>query len=145
MARKNRVSVYDGIYHVTARIANRAMLLAEDEVLRAMEHGTPPRYIPVKLNRSEEYSGDALATAEQLAELSRHVDDTLKAMAAELHRGSIAADPWYRSESENTCLHCEYYNACHFDEKTDGWRYKTSLKAPDFWAALDARKGGGEA
>ena len=32
MARKNRVSVYDGIYHVTARIANRAMLLAEDEV-----------------------------------------------------------------------------------------------------------------
>ena len=32
MARKNRVSVYDGIYHVTTRIANRAMLLAEDEV-----------------------------------------------------------------------------------------------------------------
>ena len=32
MARKNRVSVYDGIYHVTARIANRAMLLAEEEV-----------------------------------------------------------------------------------------------------------------
>ena len=32
MSRKNRVSVYDGIYHVTSRIANRAMLLAEDEV-----------------------------------------------------------------------------------------------------------------
>ena len=32
MARKNRVSVYDGIYHVTSRIANRAMLLAGDEV-----------------------------------------------------------------------------------------------------------------
>ena len=32
MARKNRVSVYDGIYHVTSRIANRAMLLAEDAV-----------------------------------------------------------------------------------------------------------------
>ena len=32
MARKNRVSVYDGIYHVTARIANRAMLLAEDAI-----------------------------------------------------------------------------------------------------------------
>ena len=32
MARKNRVSVHDGIYHVTARIANRAMLLAEDEI-----------------------------------------------------------------------------------------------------------------
>ena len=32
MARKNRVSVYDGIYHVTSRIANRAMLFAEEEV-----------------------------------------------------------------------------------------------------------------
>ena len=32
MARKNRVSVYDGVYHVTARVANRAMLLAEEEV-----------------------------------------------------------------------------------------------------------------
>ena len=32
MARKNRVSVYDGIYHVTSRIANRAMLLAEDDI-----------------------------------------------------------------------------------------------------------------
>ena len=32
MARKNRVSVYDGVYHVTTRIANRAMLLAKDEV-----------------------------------------------------------------------------------------------------------------
>ena len=32
MARKNRVSVRDGIYHITTRIANRAMLLAKDEV-----------------------------------------------------------------------------------------------------------------
>jgi len=31
MARKNRVSVYDGVYHVTTRIANRAMLLGPDE------------------------------------------------------------------------------------------------------------------
>ena len=32
MARKNRVSVYDGIYHITSRIANRAMLFAEAEI-----------------------------------------------------------------------------------------------------------------
>ena len=32
MARKNRVSVYDGIYHVTSRVANRAMLLEEGAV-----------------------------------------------------------------------------------------------------------------
>jgi len=32
MARKNRVSVCDGVYHVTTRIANRAMLLEPNEV-----------------------------------------------------------------------------------------------------------------
>ena len=32
MARKNRMSVYDGIYHVTSRIAHRAMLLKDDSV-----------------------------------------------------------------------------------------------------------------
>ena len=32
MARRNRVSVYDGIYHVTSRIANRALLLEDGEV-----------------------------------------------------------------------------------------------------------------
>ena len=34
MARKNRVSVYDGIYHITSRIANRAATrLSEGETL----------------------------------------------------------------------------------------------------------------
>ena len=32
MARKNRVTVPDGIYHVTARVAHRAMLLMDDRV-----------------------------------------------------------------------------------------------------------------
>lgn len=32
MARKNRVSVYDGVYHVTARIAHRAMMLGRSEI-----------------------------------------------------------------------------------------------------------------
>ena len=36
MARKNRVSVYDGVYHVTTRIANRAMLLTPSEVKERM-------------------------------------------------------------------------------------------------------------
>ena len=40
MARKNRVSAYDGIYHITSRIANRAMLLEEGEVIS--QDGTAP-------------------------------------------------------------------------------------------------------
>ena len=37
MARKNRVTVPDGIYHVTARVAHRAMLLMDERVKDALE------------------------------------------------------------------------------------------------------------
>jgi len=37
MARKNRVSVYDGVYHVTTRIANRAMLLKPERVKEKLQ------------------------------------------------------------------------------------------------------------
>ena len=60
-------------------------------------------------------------------------------MARELKRGSIAADPWYRSENEGACVFCSYYDACHFDESRDTRRYKVTLKAPDFWEKLRER------
>ena len=64
-------------------------------------------------------------------------DRLLTDMARELRAGSIAADPWYKSDSENTCLYCDYCSACHFDERSDDWRYPEALKAPAFWARLD--------
>jgi len=126
------------------RLRRSGLLLSDAEVLSAMEHADPPRYIPVTVNRSGEYVGDALASAEQLAQLSKHVDAVLRRMARELRRGSITADPWYKSENENTCLHCDYFDACHFDEKADGWRYAAALKAPEFWDRLSSEGAAGE-
>lgn len=118
------------------------LLLDEGEVLSAMEHAPDgPRYLPVKVNRSGALTGDALATAEQLARLSRYVDRILMRMARELHRGDITADPFFKSESENTCLTCDYYDVCHFDEKTESWRYRKALKAPEFWEKIDPEGG----
>jgi ATP-dependent helicase/nuclease subunit B len=101
----------------------------------------------VSVNREGKYVGDALATAEQLGHLSAYVDSLLTGMARELRAGSIAADPWYRSAGENTCLYCDYRNACHFDESRDAWRYPSGLKAPEFWARIDPdsrTEGGGQ-
>ncbi len=121
------------------RLRRSGLLLNNSDVLHAMEHGDKPQYIPVKINRSGEYAaGDSLATAEQLGRLSRYIEDVLTRMAGELRRGSIAADPWYQSEQDNTCRTCDYYDACRFSEKADGWRFKTKLSAPEFWSRLDA-------
>ena len=113
------------------------LLLSDPAVLSAMEHSGAPVYIPVNVNRQGEYAGDALASAEQLSHLSAYVDELLQRMAREVRSGSIAADPWYAGESENTCLYCDYFDACHFDEKTDGWRCRASLKPPEFWQRID--------
>ena len=132
-----RLSDEDIVKEKAKRLRRSGLLLAEDDVLHAMEHGDTPQYLPVSLNRAGEYTGDALASAAQLGELSQFLEKTLTDMARELHRGSIAADPWFKTEQDNACRTCDFYDACRFNEKTDGWRFKTSLKAPEFWARLE--------
>ncbi len=56
-------------------------------------------------------------TAERLGLLSRHIGKTLTDMARQLNSGSIAADPYYRSQQENACLNCDYFDACHFSRR----------------------------
>jgi len=116
------------------------LVLDAKDVLNAMEHGDAPRYLPVKF-RNGVPSGDALATAEGFGQISRHIDDTLQGMARELKQGSIAADPYYRSQQENACMNCEYFDACHFSDGDgdDHIRYITKMKPAQVW---DRLKGG---
>ena len=139
---KTRMTDEEILAEKAKALKRSGLLLSDEDVLHAMEHGEKPVYLPVKLNRDGKYAGDSLATAVQLSKLSEKVDSLLKGMASELHGGSIAADPWYGGENESTCAMCDYFNACHFDEKTDGWRYRTHLKAPEFWAKLDETEKG---
>lgn len=147
------VPARDVLYHAQSRPSGEEILaeklkatrrsgliLSDGDVLNAMEHsGDGFDYLPVKINRAGELTGDALATAQQLGELSGYIGELLEKMACELRRGSITADPWCRSETESTCLWCSYFDACHFDEKTDEPRFQPSLKAPEFWSRLEGR------
>ncbi len=117
-----------------AKLLRRSgLLLAQEDVLQAMEHGDKPEYLPVTVNRDGRLAGDSLASAEQLSRLSAYVDKLLTRMARQIREGDISADPWYKSDSENTCLYCDYFDACHFDDASEPWRYRTALKAPEFW------------
>ena len=125
-----------------AKQRRRSGLLLEDEaVLQAMERGDAPEYLPLKFKDGQP-AGESLASLERLGVLSQHIDKTLRALAKELRAGSIAADPWYRSQTENACALCDYAQACHRGED-DHIRYLSKLPADEVWARLE-QEGGAE-
>ncbi len=121
------------------------LVLDDPASIEAWEKGEDKRYIPVRFSRRKD-SGDSLASLEQLGQLSRHLRETLTKLAGELHRGSIAADPYYRSQQETACLRCDYLEACYFSDGEGGesCRYLPKLSDNKVWGMLgeeDMRRG----
>ena len=113
------------------------LLLDDPALLEAWEHGEDKQYIPVKFRRG--VPTGSVATAEQLGRLSAHIRRMLTEMARQLRRGSIAADPYYRSQQENACLNCDYFDACHFADGENGesCRFQPRLSDGKVWSALE--------
>lgn len=125
----------------------RRGLLLEDETVLAAMAGTEDmeRFLPVKVKKDGAFSGDSLASLEQLGKLRAHVDRILEEVGRELAAGTVAADPYWRGAEENACRWCPYAAACQFEEGKGGdcrrWGHK--LKAEDFWSALEGGEGDG--
>ena len=114
------------------------LVLADEAVQEAWERGEDKRYIPLKIGRGGKPTADTLASLEQLGLLAGHIRQTLTEMAKELRRGSIAADPYYRTQQENACLNCEFYDACHFADGENGERCRVmpKLSGNQVWGML---------
>ena len=114
------------------------LLLDSESVKEAWEHGAEKRYIPMKI-RYGKPAPDSLASLERLGLLDRHIRRTLSGMAKELRAGSIAADPFFRSQSDNACLHCDYRGACQFTEGRGGEksRYLPKYSPEEVWALME--------
>lgn len=114
------------------------LVLDDAELIEAWEHGSDKKYIPVRF-RSGKPSANTLAGAERLGLLGRHIKKELTGMARQLRMGSIAADPFYRSQQENACLNCDYLAACHFADGENGesCRYMPKLSAEKVWALME--------
>jgi hypothetical protein len=118
--------------------------------LRHHEQGHPraagafPRFIAEyirtgKVGLMEGIAKMTCRSAERLGLLSRHIQKELAGMARQLRRGSIAADPYYRSAQENACLSCDYFSACHFAEGEGGEksRYLAKLTTEEVWKRME--------
>lgn len=114
--------------------------LAMDDpaLLEAWDRSEDRRYIPVKFSKGVA-NPDSVASLERLGQLARHIREGLCELTKELRQGSIAADPYYRSQQENACLRCDYFDACHFAEGENGEssRFMPKLKPGKVWEMLN--------
>ncbi len=107
------------------------MMLSEQEVLEAMEHGIDKqgRFLRLKRNKDKVLTGEVLATAEEWGKMRRHVEKILRDIAREVAQGRVDADPWRRGNGQSYCDWCEYRQCCHFEaEQGDRFRYLYSVK-----------------
>ena len=83
-------------------------------------------------------TGEALASAEQLGRLGRHIQRILENICQELAAGNITADPFWRGPDKNACRFCDYAAACHFEEGSgeDCRRWLPSMDAKTFWEQI---------
>lgn len=122
------------------QLRRSGLLLAEPDVLQAMEHEAlrEPRYLPLRVGRDGSLSG-SIASAERLGRLGGYVDTLLHQIAGEVRQGNIDADPWCKSEDDSFCKYCDWADACHFQDGRDGdhLRYILPVKTEEFWRLLE--------
>ena len=117
------------------------LVLSDPAVLNAMENDEEKQYLPVKLSKDGVFTGDSIVSPNQIALLSKHVDNMLQSAASEILSGEIKRNPFYKNENDNACLYCGYRSICTFDEENgDKRRFARKLKTSEIWEMLETSK-----
>ncbi len=121
---------------IDRELKRSGLVISDRRVLDAMEVQSEGgyRFLPLKVSKGE-ISGEALASAEQLGRLGRHIQRVLEDICQELAGGNIAADPFWRGPEKNACRFCDYAAACHFEPGQGGdcKRWLARVSAEEFW------------
>ena len=129
------------------QLRRTGLLLAEPEVLQAMEHEAleAPRYLPVRVGRDGQLGG-SLASAAQLGKLGQYVDKLVSQIGREVREGNIDADPCCHSEEDSYCRFCDWADACHFQDgrDRDHLRWILPVKPEEFWRTVEESTSNGE-
>ncbi len=124
------------------KIGKSGLLLNDKTVLEAMDKAFGAGMLPVRISKSGEPIGDSLASLEQLGKLAKKVDSLIEYMGQELLEGSISADPYYKSQIDNACVYCDYFDACRFNgnSEEDKPRYIKNMGSKEAWTRIQEVK-----
>lgn len=127
---------------VDKELTRSGLVVDDPRVLDAMEARGENgyRFLPLRVSKATgQITGEALASAEQLGKLGRHVQRVLEDICKELAGGSIAAAPFWRGPEKNACRFCDYAAACHFEPGHGGdcKRWLPHVSAEEFWQQVE--------
>ena len=112
----------------------RGLLLEDESVLQAMEHGEQPQRLCYTVKKDGSFSGD-LADRDQLKLLEKYVFSILGRLVDDIASGNVEANPYTRGTSHSACAFCPYGAVCH--EKTvEGKRNYKTMTAQRFWEEI---------
>lgn len=114
-------------------LKRQGLVLADGEILRAMDRSDDFRFLPVKLSK-QELTGD-LASAVQLEKLKVYVMDLLAGLVDRIASGNVEPNPYFRGRS-NACQYCEYSAACHLDLWGKARVYQ-KVEREEFWQQIE--------
>ncbi len=116
-------------------LKRRGLLLADGDVLEAMEpEGAPPR-LNCARKKDGSYTGD-VADRDQLKLLRQYVFKLLRDMVEEIASGRVDPNPYTRGSVQNACTYCPYQPVCDHTNVPDRRNYK-AMTAERFWQEVD--------
>ncbi len=115
----------------------KGLLLDDGEILRAMEEGEEPVFMPYKVSKKTGARSGDLADARQMDLVRNHVSGTLKKLTDDLGSGRIAPDPYWRGEENNACRWCPYQEICHVSGGEVSLRKLKAINPERFWESLE--------
>ena len=124
----------------SSKMRRSGLVLANPEIIEAMESGEEKRYLPIEKTRKKDSSGEFgknFISEAKMEKLFTHVDKMMENAQSEILSGVITCRPYYKNETDNACNYCDYKAVCGFDETEGDTRvYAPKLKVDEVWNSL---------
>lgn len=115
-------------------LKRKGLVLAEENVLQAMQPDGAPKRLSCKKNKEGQLQGD-IATSEQLRQLKTYVFRYLSKLVDEIASGIVEPNPYIRGNEYGICMWCPYKSVCHYLYVKDKRIYKT-MTSQRFWEEI---------
>lgn len=109
----------------------KGLLLADDQVIRAMESEDAPNRLCCKWNKDGVLSDD-IADRQQLKMLKAYIFRLLGKMVDDIASGNVTPNPYTRGTSHNACTYCPFGAVCSKTQVENRRNYK-AMTAQRFW------------